>query len=101
MVHRSIRNLSLCVLGVLVACQTAQAAQTARDPVAELKAYKPTATEVLQQATSLAIGNLAWESVRVSDVTKADGHVKWLATTRSQKYRCTADSDGQNSFCER
>jgi hypothetical protein len=100
MVHRSIRFLSLGALGILATCQAAQA-QTARDPVAELKAYKPTASEVLQQATSLAIGNLAWESVSVSEVTKADGHVRWLATTRSQKYRCTADADGQNSFCER
>jgi hypothetical protein len=101
MLHRSIRYMPLCALGVLAVCQAAQAAQTARDPVAELKAYKPTPTEVLQQATSLAIGNLAWESVKVSEVEKVDGRVRWLATTRSQKYRCTADADGQNSFCER
>lgn len=98
MVHRATRYLPFCALAALSACQTSS---SSRDPVAELRAFKPNATEKLQQATSLAIGNLAWESVTVSEVVKADGRIRWLATTRSNKYRCTADSDGQNSFCER
>ncbi|MDB5702949.1 MAG: hypothetical protein JWN66_65 [Sphingomonas bacterium] len=93
--YRTTRYLPLCALFVLAACQTTS------DPLAELRAHKPTPTEILQQATSLAIGNLAWESVNISAVEKVDGRVRWLATTRSEKYRCTADADGQNSFCER
>lgn len=63
-------------------------------------AARPNQTEVLQQATSLAIGNLAWESVQVSEVQLEGGKVKWLATTRSNKYRCGAEPNGDNSFCD-
>jgi hypothetical protein len=63
--------------------------------------YTPSPTEVLQRATSLAIGNLAWESVAVSEVTRTRAQTRWTATTRSNRYFCTADADGQNSFCAR
>ena len=61
---------------------------------------KPSETEVLQKATSLAIGNLAWESVKVSEVEKAGSQVKWLVTLRSNKYRCSAEANGDNSACD-
>ncbi|WEK01148.1 MAG: hypothetical protein P0Y59_05515 [Candidatus Sphingomonas phytovorans] len=65
------------------------------------KPHTPDQTELLQRATSLAIGNLAWESVTVSEVQKTKAGVKWTATTRSNKYFCTADSDSQNPSCDR
>ncbi|MDB5456052.1 MAG: Poly(3-hydroxybutyrate) depolymerase-like protein [Caulobacter sp.] len=61
---------------------------------------KPSETEVLQKATSLAIGNLAWESVRVSEIQKDGAQVKWFVTLRSNKYRCSADANGENSSCD-
>lgn len=63
--------------------------------------HKPDQTELLQRATSLAIGNLAWESVTVSEVQKTKTGIKWTATTRSNKYFCSADADTQNPFCDR
>jgi poly(3-hydroxybutyrate) depolymerase len=57
--------------------------------------------QVLQRATSLAIGNLAWETVNVSDVRKAGGKVSWTATMRSNVYRCNAEANGDGSACDR
>ena len=76
-------------------------AQVKSDRLMFFKPYQRSETEILQRATSDAIGNLAWESVTVSAVEKVKGRVKWTATTRSNKYFCTADPDGQNSDCER
>jgi hypothetical protein len=63
--------------------------------------HTPTEAETLQRATSLAIGNLAWESVSLSDIQRTRAQVRWTATTRSNRYFCTADANGQNSFCAR
>jgi poly(3-hydroxybutyrate) depolymerase len=60
-----------------------------------------TETEKLQQATSLAIGNLAWESVQITEVKKENNKVSWVGLTRSNKYVCTADLSGDNSACDR
>ncbi len=76
-------------------------AQVKSDRLMFFKPYKQSETEIMQRATSAAIGNLAWESVTVSAVTKVKGQVKWTATTRSNRYFCTADPDGQNSACDR
>lgn len=56
--------------------------------------------EVLQQATSLAIGNLAWENVNLSEIRKTGGQVKWTAKTRSNTYSCSAQANGQDAFCD-
>lgn len=76
-------------------------AQVKSDRLMFFKPYKKSQTEILQRATSAAIGNLAWESVAVSAVETVKGQMKWTATTRSNKYFCTADPDGQNASCER
>jgi hypothetical protein len=80
---------------------TAPAGPVTSDRRMFFRPYTPSATEVLQRATSLAIGNLAWESVSVSEVQRTRAQVRWTATTRSNRYLCTADADGQNSFCAR
>jgi poly(3-hydroxybutyrate) depolymerase len=84
-----------CVMAYLSACSTPVEVHDA-SPVTS----PATQTELLQQATSLAIGNLAWESVRVSEVSTADGKTRWLGTTRSMKYRCSGGLNGENSYCE-
>jgi hypothetical protein len=80
---------------------TPPAAPVASDRRMFFRPYTPTETEVLQRATSLAIGNLAWESVSLSDIQRTRTQVRWTATTRSNRYLCTADANGQNSFCAR
>lgn len=100
MANRFIPAAAASAFLMLVGLQAAEG-QITSDRRMFFKPYKPTETEVLQRATSLAIGNLAWESVTVSSVQKAKGKVKWIGTTRSNKYFCTADADGQNSECER
>ncbi|HMA49030.1 MAG TPA: hypothetical protein VKP60_04700, partial [Magnetospirillaceae bacterium] len=62
---------------------------------------KPADNVALQKATSAALGNLAWETVQVSEVQHDATSVKWLATTRSNKWHCEAAPDGTKSFCER
>jgi poly(3-hydroxybutyrate) depolymerase len=79
-----------CAMAYLSACST---------PV-EVHDAPPTQTELLQQGTSLAIGNLAWESVRVSDVATADGKTRWTGTTRSMKYLCRGGPHGEDAYCE-
>ena len=64
------------------------------------KLGKPADTQDLQKATSHALGNLAWESVTVSDIERAANGVKWMATTRSHKYHCAAATDGTNPYCD-
>lgn len=61
---------------------------------------KVSETEMLQKATSLAIGNLAWESVKVSDVQKDASQIKWAVTLRSNKYTCSSDLNGDSSSCD-
>ncbi len=84
-----------CVVAYLSACSTPVEVHDA-SPVAA----PATPTELLQQGTSLAIGNLAWESVRVSDVSTADGKTRWTGTTRSMKYLCSGGLHGENAYCE-
>src|SRR5882757_7849983 len=80
-----------CVMVWLSACAP-MSGREAPQPVSE--------TEALQKATSLAIGNLAWESVHISDVSKENGKTKWVGLTRSNKYVCAADLNGDNSYCD-
>jgi hypothetical protein len=61
---------------------------------------KPASVEDLQKATSLAVGNLAWETVEVQDVQRAADKVTWIGATRSVKWRCTAHPDGSEPACE-
>jgi uncharacterized protein YggE len=84
--------VTLAGLSVLTGCQTPSAGQ---GPA------KEASIETLQKATSMANGNLAWETVHVSEVQRDAKSVKWLATTRSLRLRCTAQSDGSGSYCER
>lgn len=88
-------------LAALLLFQQALNAQVTSDRRMFFKPHTPDQTETLQRATSLAIGNLAWESVSVSQVEKAKGVIKWIGTTRSNKYFCSADPDGQNPACHR
>jgi hypothetical protein len=55
--------------------------------------------ELLQKATALAQGELAWETVRISDIQRDAKSVKWAADTRSMHVHCTADPDGSGSYC--
>jgi uncharacterized lipoprotein YajG len=96
------RNLHGVIVGavgllVLAGCQT----PAGSGPAASASAAKPPANEVLQKATSLAVGNLAWESVSISEVTREGAVIKWVATTRSSTWRCQAAPDGSNSYCQR
>jgi hypothetical protein len=65
---------------------------------------KPSAQEAeirtLQQATALAQGEVAWESVNISAIQRDAKSVKWVAKTRSVTLNCKADPDGSNSYCE-
>jgi len=70
-------------------------------PMSGREASQPVSeTEVLQKATSLAIGNLAWESVHISDVTKEKDKIKWIGLTRSIKYVCAANLNGDDPYCD-
>ena len=84
-----------CVVAYLSACST---------PVdvhgAPAVASAASQTELLQQGTSLAIGNLAWESVQISEVSTSAGKTRWTGTTRSMKYHCSGGPNGENSYCE-
>ncbi|MDB5418971.1 MAG: hypothetical protein JWP50_2390 [Phenylobacterium sp.] len=64
------------------------------------KPGKPASIEDLQKATSLAVGNLAWETVVVQDVQRTADKVTWIGATRSVKWRCGARSDGAQPYCE-
>jgi hypothetical protein len=65
-----------------------------------LKLGKPATLEDLQKATSLAVGNLAWETVKVQNVQRTADKVTWIGATRSVNWRCGARSDGTQPFCE-
>jgi hypothetical protein len=93
-------TLGAIALSALVMIQAAAGPVTS-DRRLFFKPHTPDQTETLKRATSLAIGNLAWESVAVSAVQKSKTGIKWTATTRSNTYYCSADPDGQNSSCDR
>jgi poly(3-hydroxybutyrate) depolymerase len=61
---------------------------------------KPATTEGLQKATALAVGNLAWETVVVAEVTRGLDKVTWNGVTRSVTWHCTAAPDGTKAYCE-
>ena len=84
-----------CAMACLSACSTQSGVH---DPPAA--APPASQAELLQQGTSLAIGNLAWESVRVSEIGTVDGKTRWTGTTRSMKYHCSGELNGANPYCE-
>lgn len=65
-----------------------------------VKIGKPATLEDLQKATSFAVGNLAWETVKVQDVQRTADKVTWIGATRSVNWRCAARSDGAQAYCE-
>src|SRR5438445_11217033 len=89
-------RLKAMVAGCVMLCLWACAPMTSRE-----SPQHSSETEMLQKATSLAIGNLAWESVRVTDVGRESDKIKWVGLTRSVKYVCNADLKGENSYCDR
>ncbi|MDB5458327.1 MAG: hypothetical protein JWO72_68 [Caulobacteraceae bacterium] len=62
---------------------------------------KPADVVALQKATVRAVGAMAWESVKISNVQRDPTTVKWVAATRSAQLHCTAAADGDDSVCER
>jgi hypothetical protein len=65
-----------------------------------VKLGKPATLEGLQKATAFAVGNLAWETVKVQDVQRTADKVTWIGATRSVNWRCAARSDGTQAYCE-
>lgn len=96
----AISSIGTMALSALLLVQQAAGPVTS-DRRAFFKPHTPDQTEMLQRATSLAIGNLAWESVTVSEVQKTKTGFKWTAKTRSNTYFCIADPQGQDPSCER
>jgi hypothetical protein len=93
----------LAGLSLLGACQSlsydsqqAYEQQLAAEPA---PGSKEAEIENLQKATALAQGELAWETVQISDIQRDAKSVKWVATTRSAHLQCTADPDGSGSYC--
>jgi hypothetical protein len=84
-------------LAALAEATPVSAAPTAPKPV---RLGKPATVEQLQKATSLAVGNLAWEIVDVRDVKRTADKVTWIGGTRSVNWRCAARADGTQPYCE-
>lgn len=80
-------------LVLLAACQTVSAAPAKAAGKTQLS------IEDLQKATYQAMG-VAWETVTVSEVQRGATEIKWVATTRSSKWHCTAAPDGSKAYCE-
>jgi poly(3-hydroxybutyrate) depolymerase len=64
------------------------------------KPYAGRDGESLQKATAFAVGNLAWETVKLVNVERSASQVKWVGLTRSTRWRCTAAPDATKAFCE-
>jgi hypothetical protein len=64
-----------------------------------VKLGNPATVEDLQKATAFAVGNLAWETVTVTDVQRSATEVKWSGVTRSVTWHCAAAPDGTKPFC--
>jgi poly(3-hydroxybutyrate) depolymerase len=64
------------------------------------KAYAGHDAQSLQKATAFAVGNLAWETVKIVNVERGASQVKWMGLTRSARWRCTAAADATKAFCE-
>ena len=76
------------------------AAQPARVRYDDDKPYAGRDAESLQKATAFAVGNLAWETVKLVNVERSASQVKWVGLTRSARWRCTAAPDATKVFCE-
>lgn len=83
--------------GAVAEAPPAPAAPVKPKPV---KLGPPATVEQLQKATSLAVGNLAWETVNVQDVKRTPDKVGWVGATRSVNWRCAARADGTQPYCE-
>jgi poly(3-hydroxybutyrate) depolymerase len=64
------------------------------------KLYAGRDAESLQKATAFAVGNLAWETVKIVNVERSASQLKWVGLTRSARWRCTAAPDATKAFCE-
>jgi hypothetical protein len=64
-----------------------------------VKPGNPATVEELQKATALAVGNLAWETVTVTEIQRGASEVKWSGVTRSVTWHCTAAPDGSKPSC--
>jgi poly(3-hydroxybutyrate) depolymerase len=64
------------------------------------KPYAGRDAESLQKATSFAVGNLAWETVKIVNVERGASQLKWVALTRSARWGCTAAPDATKAYCE-
>ena len=93
----------LCLGVALAGCQSlsydAQSAYRQQLAVEPAPGSKEAEIELLQKATALAQGELAWETVRISDIQHDAKSVKWVAETRSMHAQCTADPDGSGPYC--
>src|SRR5882762_7873022 len=76
------------------------AAQPVRIQHDDDKPYAGRDAESLQKATAFAVGNLAWETVKLVNVERSASQVKWLGLTRSARWRCTAAPDATKTYCE-
>ncbi|MDB5459758.1 MAG: hypothetical protein JWO72_1499 [Caulobacteraceae bacterium] len=95
--HKRLTSLVLLAgLGLLSACETTAAGGKTADTAAKSKLAD---VETLQKATALANGNMAWETVDISQVQRDAEKVTWLAKTRSLHLHCTAEPDGSGSYC--
>src|SRR5882757_9019453 len=54
----------------------------------------------LRKATAFAVGNLAWETVKIVNVERSASTLKWVGLTRSARWGCTAAADATKAYCE-
>jgi poly(3-hydroxybutyrate) depolymerase len=64
------------------------------------KPYGARDAESLQKATSFAVGNLAWETVKIVNVERSTSTLNWVGLTRSARWGCTAAPDATKAHCE-
>jgi poly(3-hydroxybutyrate) depolymerase len=64
------------------------------------KPYTGRDAQSLQKATAFAVGNLAWETVKLVNVERSASQIKWVGLTRSARWRCTAAPDATKASCE-
>jgi poly(3-hydroxybutyrate) depolymerase len=64
------------------------------------KPYAGRDAESLQKATAFAVGNLAWETVKIVNVERGASTLKWVGLTRSARWSCTAAPDATKAYCE-
>jgi poly(3-hydroxybutyrate) depolymerase len=76
------------------------AARTVRIQHDDDKPYTGRDAESLQKATAFAVGNLAWETVKVVNVERHASQLKWVGLTRSARWACIAAPDATKAYCE-